>query len=123
MSKKDKAVKLENELNAEQIVEEVKVPKQLPSTKKCLQQIAKVVRRMDNTLTDLNKVKFEVDELFTKFNPDDVAPKDEARMREMLEVVQASTSILWYLTKRMARKYVNKDIADLSDYKRKALKR
>lgn len=125
MSKKNKEVKdlTLNTISPEQVREEVLGEEKPKTKKKCLVQIEKVVRCMDETLTYLNRLKFDIDELFTNVNPDDMTQKDTDRVREMYQVIEAQTNTLYHLTKRMARKYINKDIEDLAEFKRKSLKR
>ena len=119
MSKKEKknAIEVPAEITVEG--EQIK----LQTNKKYLKQAEKLVRRMDNVLTDVHNLVSEAENIYSNANTTDVNEKDNARFQEPLEVLTAVQSTLYWLTDRMARKYVGKEIELLNDTKRKSLKK
>jgi hypothetical protein len=117
MSKKKKDV---IEVPAEITVEGEAI--KLQTNKKYLKQAEKIVRRMDNVLTDVHNLASEADSIYSNVINTEVSDKDNDRFNEIREVLIAVQSTLYWLTDRMARKYVGKEIASLGDG-RKSLKK
>lgn len=93
--------------------------------KKILKQLEKVVRKMDNALTELHKVNADVGEFISSISAgsDYIDEKDEHRLNEIDAALQATVSTLYYTVHRMARKYVGKEIDSIDNNKRKSLKK
>ena len=118
MAKKDKNKEVEVEGQLGEILDDA------PETKKKLiKHAADIVRRLDNVVSELYELREDSQSLIdgTLAPTTDFAPKDMQRFEEMFTVIDASVGILYQLAKRMSRKYVGKEIADL-DHKRKSLK-
>jgi hypothetical protein len=81
--------------------------------KKYLKRAEKLVRKLDNVLTDLNKVTVDARTLEAEIITSEVSRRDEARFSEMAIILESSTNVLFQLTDRMARKYVGKEIDNL----------
>lgn len=93
--------------------------------KKYLNQAAKLVRRLDNVLTGLNKVAHDSRELEADMEDipnTEINEKDFARVTELTDTIEAVAEIIYYVTARMSRKYVGKEIASLENKKRESLK-
>lgn len=100
--------------------EEVK----LETKKSYLKQADKIVRRMDRVLTDLYTLQCEASDLSDGANTTEVSEKDMDRFTEIHGVLLATTQTLYFLTQRMARKYVGKEIESFQDGRdRKSLKK
>jgi hypothetical protein len=91
------------------------------STKEYTKKAEKIIRRMDGVLTDVYELAVKAAELSASDTPE-IAPKDNDRFKEMSEVLRSVECNLYWLTERMARKYVGKNIAPL-DPGRKSLKK
>jgi hypothetical protein len=118
MSKKKKDV---IEVPAEITVEGEAI--KLQTNKKYLKQAEKLVRRMDKVLTDVHTLIGDADQLYSHVHTTEINEKDSFRFQETFEVLTAVQNTLYWLTDRMARKYVGKDIALLNDDRRKSLKK
>jgi len=121
MAKKSNVVAIEEVVNkaADEVLSEVK-PK---TDKKLLKAAEDAVRKLDNVLSDLHKVAYDFDDITQSIISVDVDPKDDDRFHEASEVTHATATTLYFLVARMARKYVGKEIDNLSAKKRKSLKR
>jgi hypothetical protein len=93
-----------------------------PTTDKAyLKRAEKLVRRMDSVLTDLHELSFEATSLQSEAI--ETTDRDNARFSELADVLDSSCTILFYLTGRMSRKYVGKEIDVISRNERKTLKK
>lgn len=103
--------------------QEVNEELQQKTDKKLLKRAEKIVRKLDNVLNDMNELTANSYDLATNDTVGtEVSEKDMDRFVELREVIQSSTSILFQLNNRMARKYAGKTIEPLGSRKRKALK-
>jgi len=93
--------------------------------KKITERVDKIVRKLDNALTELHKVNTNIEELVNDIatSSNYIEERDERRINELNQVVGATTTILYHLTSRMARKHVGKDVDTLENQKRKSLKK
>jgi hypothetical protein len=92
--------------------------------KKYLNRADKIVRRLDNALTELVKIQQDARELEsqTEIPSTEVNDKDYDRITEVADVLEGATKILYHLCARMSRKYVGKEIEPIDQSKRKSLK-
>ena len=103
-----------------EIVEEDKQPK---TNKKYLKEAEKIVRKMDSLLSDIFDLRTRANDLEMNANTTEIDSRDARRFSELVEVLSAVQGTLYWLTERMARKYVGKEISALGSIKeRKPLK-
>lgn len=97
----------------------------LKTDKKILNKTAKSVRRLDYMVTTLYQLQRDTYEpLESGYSGNSIiSVKDGERINEMSDIIGATADILFMLTRRMARKYVGKEISNLRDGKRKSLKK
>ena len=88
---------------------------ELKTKKSYLKTAEKITRRLDRVLTDLNDLSQEARTLANTVIETEVSEKDIARFSELAALTTASVDMLYYLTSRMARKYVGKEIEGLND--------
>ncbi|SRR6266436_5824668 len=97
--------------------------KKSKTDKKILKAADKAVRKLDNVISDLHKVANDFDDAVNSIvASSEFDKKDEDRLQEASEITHATATILFQLVGRMARKYSGKEVSDLSEKKRKALK-
>ena len=117
MSKADKKIKKLNKLNAEIETPTTEVQSEgtkEPATKKhYLTAAAKLVRKMDKIVMDANDLTGEAADLVNSVITTEVTEKDVNRFDEMENILRSVSNVLFYVTERMARKYVDKNIAPL----------
>ena len=120
MAKKSNVVAIEE---AGKVADEILSEIQPKTDKKILKAAEDAVRKLDNVLSDLHKVAHDFDDITQSIISVEVDPKDDDRLHEASEVTHATATTLYFLAARMSRKYVGKEIANLSDKKRKSLKK
>lgn len=96
---------------------------ELKTDKKTLNKTAKIVRRLDNIVTDLFRIEDDTHDLSNSISEIDHNQKDSDRIKEINLVAFATATILYQLTARMARKYVGKEIDSTLNGTRKSLKK
>ena len=110
---------------AQQAAEVVEIEKQeeqkVKTDKKYLNKAETLTRKMDKVLSDLYELRDKAQTLAHGEISTDINDKDHDRFEEVFTVLDAISGTLYMLTRRMARKYVGKEIADL-DANRKTLK-
>ena len=117
MADKNEPTQLEVSINADDV--------KIKTDKKLLDKAEKLVRRLDGVVTELSELREKAHELAFGENTnhaENLNSKDYDRFVEMFTVIDGCVGILHQLDKRMARKYVGKEI-DAVDSKRKTLKK
>lgn len=112
---------------------EISIPseKDVMTSPKLPKKIAKaaeaLVRKMDNTLSDLYTLSYDSSQLIQdihEFPTTDVGQKDVDRLTEIQDILQGVSRVMYPMISRMSRKYVGKEIEPIDSIsrKRKALK-